>query len=198
MQANTAIGMASTCLTIVAIIKLIQVPRLWVKYIQLLPLLVFLYYPSFVGMMTDLQWFYAFLISSIAALIVIVLVVAVKGSFEPVLLGANLFSIMGTVGFILDIPTILYLYQHCQAASFVSCIVLTNLAVLFFLEYPKKHFSSAQIAKLLSLNFCCMIWSIFMESYGTSIAAAIPFLTLEILQPKLFELENVQTMGVIR
>lgn len=175
------------------VFKLATDSKNWLEYSKYFPLIAFLWTAKLLGM-TEEAWRCAFILGGIAAVIFTALFVHKNVILDRLMLGANLFLVIGAIGFLFRAGSILYWYGMYEGASFLFPIVLVGLATMTYstagfigvLHANNNTIRSASI-KLLVVTLFAFGWSIVANNAGLFISAALPFIILKVIQSKLIE-----------
>lgn len=172
--------------------KLVTDSKNWLEYIKFFPLIIFLWCAKLLGMNEE-AWRTAFIASGLAACLLTGFLIYKKVVLDRLMLGANIFLIVGALAFIFDIESILYWYGVYQGAVFILPIVVVGICSLcssagfIGIENKNKEAVRSTSLYLLGASVICLLWSIMLNRSGIFISAALPFIVLKIIQAKLIE-----------
>ncbi|MBU1045214.1 MAG: hypothetical protein KJ915_12550 [Candidatus Omnitrophica bacterium] len=100
------------------------------KNSEAIPLSIFVVYTRFIDSPIIENWKYPFLVSGLAALIVIISVLRRKIIFDRILLGVNLYLISGALAFITHKWWLYNLYYQLQASGMIVWIIATGIVTV--------------------------------------------------------------------
>jgi len=174
-------------------IVVIRAPENWPSYLPSLPILVFMTYAR-AYQMAPHAWASAFELAGAVSVIVIGLLWYHAISFDRIMLGLNLFLIIGGVGFLADNKTILQWHSSTKGGPLFGCIVLVGLLSMLvtrtgFIGVPTQRKKTSTYASflLLAASFIALVWSITADAQGIFWAVAVPFVALGILRVQLIK-----------
>ncbi len=141
--------------------------------------------------MTNLAWQKAFIAGGLCTLIVLAIHLYKKVTLDRLMLGVNLFLLVGALLFLGDISSLLYYYGTYKGAVFLSCVAIVGLFTTFFSETgffvvkinDKKMIRTSSL-RLLFVTLMSIIWSLITNKYGLIISAVIPFILLRTIYAK--------------
>jgi hypothetical protein len=155
-------------------------------FIKFFPLTAFML-TARLGGMNDIAWKNAFVVGGICTIAVIAFHVYKKMMFDRLMLGVNLFLLIGACSFYGDMSSVLYYLGVYKGPVFLSCLFCVGLLTTLFSQAGFIGIRSADKKKiendslqLLLLSFISIIWSIITNKYGLIISAVIPFIVLRI------------------
>ncbi len=160
---------------------------------QWLPLFVFLLFARFYEMTDDL-WRQAFYVSSMCAFVVIAFLLYKKVIIDRLRFGINLFLIAGSCAFLTESESVLRFFEMYKGVAFFGGIVLVGIITTFFSSYGFVGVSVINKQKLkksslilLGTAIVALVWSFFMNDYGTLVSIVVPFVGLRLLRKSLID-----------
>lgn len=154
--------------------------------IKILPIIIFMLYARLNGM-TELAWKNAFFIGGIAAIIVVAIQLYKKILIDRLVLGINLFLLLGAVAFFAEWDQVLYYYQMYKGVVFLSCIFVVGLITTLFtsagfigVRSEKRQKIKTYSSALLLVNIATIIISILLNPYGIIASVIAPFIGLKL------------------
>ncbi len=160
----------------------------WFLYLKFIPLTVFLLYARYQGM-TTLAWKEAFILAGILALCITSILIYKRVLLDRLMLGMNLFFLVGASAFLFAIMPLLYFYGTYKGAAFFCNILFVGFVTTFFAQagfvgVQTSDASQVRYCSLLLLGGCILglIWSTLTNAYGLFISAGLPFICLKSLQ----------------
>ncbi len=171
----------------------IRNPHEWLSYLHLLPVAVFMFYARAYGM-NERAWVGAFELGGVVAALVIALLWHHNVIMDRIMLGLNIFLMLGGAGFLGGIDTILDWYSMSKGGPLFSCIAAIGLITTFcsprgFVGVLAKKKGAVNYASflLLAATFIALVWSVSAEDYGLLWAVVLPFITLRVMKDQLVE-----------
>jgi len=160
----------------------------FITILQFLPLTIFLVYARLNGM-TDLAWRDAFILAGVTTLIVVAIQVYKKVTFDRLMLGVNLFLLVGAIGFLGKLYGLLSLYGTYKGAALLICTSLIGIVATLFTKagfigvnvIGKAPLKRRYSCFLLIINMIAIVWAIITYQYGLLISAAFPFIVLRFM-----------------
>ncbi len=166
-------------------------PENWLAYLHLLPVVTFMTYARLYGM-HEQAWVGAFELAGLLALIVIAILWHQRVIMDRIMLGLNIFLIMGAAGFLLNSDTILDWYSTTKGGPLFCSIAIVGLISTFSssrgfigIAAKKKELVNYSSFLLLAATFIALVWSVSAESYGLLWAVVLPFIILKIMREQL-------------
>ena len=163
----------------------------YIHLLRFIPLTAFML-TARLGGMNDLAWKNAFIIGGLCTVLVVTFQLYKNIIVHRLMLGVNLFLLVGAGAFLGNVYSILYYFGAYKGPVFLSCILLVGLfTTLFsssgFVGVESKNSKKVYKASLqmLLLNFFAIVWSIIMNSYGLIVSVVIPFIGLRIIYDRL-------------
>jgi len=162
-----------------------------ITVINVLPLTVFMLTARWGGW-TDLAWRDAFIFGGLCTIFVIAVYVYKRATFDRLMLGVNLFLLVGALLFLSNAFSLLYYYGAYKGVVFLSGIAVVGVITTFFseagfigVEGRNKIAIRKASLQLLLFTIFGIIWSFVMNNYGLIITAVVPFIMLRIVREKL-------------
>ena len=154
--------------------------------IKILPIFIFMLYARLNGM-TELAWKNAFFIGGIAAIFVVTIQLYKKILIDRLVLGINLFLLLGAVAFLSEWDHLLDYYQAHKGAVLLSCIFVIGLITTVFtsagfigVKSEKKEKIKIYSYILLFINIATIVISTTLNSYGIIASVIAPFILLKL------------------
>jgi hypothetical protein len=153
------------------------------KLVQFLPLTIFVLISRIYGT-TDDVWSMAFQIGAVAACLQILIFIVSKKSLNRILLGTNLFLILGGVGFYFRFKPILNIYGTMREATiFCSLLLVGIVSTLFtqrgYIDTDKLLDNKVTIKKssifLLAITAVSLVISVLMRG-NIWLSGTLPFI----------------------
>ncbi len=127
-----------------------------------------------------------FVVAAVEAVAVTVAVLALRGRLNPVLLGTNLWLILGAVGFGLPVGPLAELLGRFQAAGLFACALLVGVALTgasptgyVGVELSSRRAVLAGSAIMLLLTAAALAWSlVFVDN--VRLGGGLPFILLNV------------------
>lgn len=159
--------------------------------LKFLPLTIFML-SARLGGLTDVAWKQAFFLGGLCAIIIFAIHIYKKVILDRLMLGINLFLLVGAFAFLGNVPLFLYCYGTYKGAVFLSCLGIIGVITTCFsqagfigvITNNKREMRKASL-QLLVLNIIAIVWSLAANNYGLLITAVIPFIVLRIVYAKL-------------
>jgi hypothetical protein len=166
-------------------------PRNWLAYLHLLPVVTFTTYARLCGM-HEQAWTGAFELAGIVAVIVIAILWHQRIIMDRIMLGVNIFLIIGAAGFLLNSDTILDWYGTSKGGPlFCSIAAIGLITTIFsprgFIGVVAKKKETVQYSSflLLAVTFIALVWSVSAEMYGLLWAVVLPLVILKGMREQL-------------
>jgi hypothetical protein len=145
-----------------------------------------------VGGLTNLAWQQAFILGGICTIIILGIHLYKKVILDRLMLGVNLFLLVGAFAFLSDTSSILYYFGTYKGAVFLSCIAIVGLVTTFFshagfigIKTNNAKMIRKSSLQLLFFTIISIIWSLITNNYGLLTSAVIPFIILRTIYAKL-------------
>ncbi len=158
------------------------------EYLQLLPLIAFVVYARIFSM-ADAGLSDAFIFAGFCSVFVCLFFWHYNMVFDRLLLGMNLFFLVGAYGSMFSCAKILQWYAAPMGSSFFGCVAIVGLlATLFtkfgFIGMQHKKSQATQYASFLlfGATVIALIWSIKFDESGWFVALVIPFILLFVVR----------------
>lgn len=111
---------------------------------------------------------------------------------DRIMLGLNIFLIVGACGFLFEIPAILDWYSSSKGGPLFTCIAVVGFISMFCtktgfigIATKKKEIMNYTSFLLLAATFIALVWSVSAEAYGLLWAVVMPFIVLKITRDQL-------------
>lgn len=173
------------------IAMIVRNPANWLTYLPLLPVILFTGYARMYGMHQH-AWIGAFELAGVVAGIVIALLWHQRIVMDHIMLGLNLFLIVGALGFFLHIDSILDWYSTSHGGPLFTIIALVGLVTIFcssrgFIGVTSKKPGAVKYASflLLAATFIALVWSVSADFHGLLWAVILPFIALRLIREQL-------------
>lgn len=157
------------------------------------PLVAFILYAWAYGM-TDQAWLGAFELGGLLALIVTGMQLKEGVILDRIMLGLNVFLIVGAIGFLFDVGAILEWYSVSRGGPLFGSIAMVGLiATLFtkagFIGVIKRDKQAQKYASflLLAATFVAFIWAVNGDDRGIFWAVVVPFILLRLTREQLIQ-----------
>jgi len=158
---------------------------------QWLSLFIFLLFARFYEMTDDL-WRQAFYVSSVCAIVITAFLLYKKIIIDRLRFGINFFLITGAFAFLIESESILRLFNMYKGVVFFGGIAIVGIITTFFsplgflgVSVSNKHALKNKSLVLLGVTIIALMWSFFMNDYGTILSIVIPFVGLRLLRKSL-------------
>ncbi len=166
-------------------------PSHWHYYLKWVPVSAFMIGARAYGM-TDEAWHNAFILAGFFAVFIFVILSRQKIIYDRLMLGVNVFFLMGAYGFLFGNDLILEWYSASKGGPFFGCIMVVGLlATLFtksgFVGVKHKNKQAVQYASFLlfAAAVIASIWSVRADAQGLLISVVIPFILLRVIRDQL-------------
>lgn len=157
-------------------------PRLWDRLVLFIPLVAFILYVQWQGDYIDSS---AFILSGFVSVFVIMLLHHHQVRYDRLLLGMNVFFVVGAIGYLFSIPMIIDWYAGPIGIPFFSSLILTGLWSIFFTEvgfvgikYKNPDVAQRMSFLLLAIVILALLWNMNMVLWGFRWAVIVPALTV--------------------
>jgi hypothetical protein len=174
-------------------IRLFQRPNNWLLYLHSLPIIIFMSYARYYDM-SEQAWVGAFELAAVTAIGVIFILWQQNILFDRIMLGLNIFLIIGAIGFLFNNETILQWYSTSHGGPLFMCIVLVGIVSMIFTKagfigVQHKNKDAVRYASFLLLvaTFIALVWSVSADADGLFWAVALPLVILSIVRHLLSE-----------
>jgi len=159
-----------------------------INVLKFLPLTVFIVYARLNGM-TDVAWREAFILGGICTLIVVAVQLYKKVTFDRLMLGVNLFLLVGAVAFLGELYGILMLYGTYKGAALLACVGIVGLMTTLFTDarfigvdvVGKTALKKRYSFMLLLVTMLAFVWAVMMNQQGLVVSAIVPFIILRVM-----------------
>ncbi len=174
-------------------IKLYRNPKQWLHYLRFFPLTVFMVYARSYGM-TNQAWYGAFVLAGLCSLAMFAILVNKRVMLDRLMLGVNLFFLVGACGFLFNVEEILQWYSETRGGPFFGCIALVGvLSILFtkagFIGVKNKSNKAIQYSSFLlfAATIISWVWSVRYDDQGLGFAVVLPCLLLFVVRDQLIK-----------
>lgn len=113
---------------------------------------------------------------------------------DRIMLGINLFLIVGAIGFLLNNDTILDWYGSTKGGPLFCAVAIVGIITTMFssrgfigVVAKKRELVVYSSLLLLAATFIALVWSVSAESQGIFWAIVVPFILLKVMREKLIE-----------
>jgi hypothetical protein len=144
--------------------------------------------------MSEQAWVGAFELAAVTAIGVIFILWQQNILFDRIMLGLNIFLIIGAIGFLFNNETILQWYSTSHGGPLFMCIVLVGIVSMIFTKagfigVQHKNKDAVRYASFLLLvaTFIALVWSVSADADGLFWAVALPLVILSIVRHLLSE-----------
>ncbi len=166
-------------------------PSNWPTYLRWVPVSAFMICARFYGM-TNEAWSNAFILAGFCSLFIFIVLFRQKIIFDRIMLGVNLFFLIGAYGFLSGNDAILEWYAASKGGPFFGCIVVVGLLATIltkqgFIGVKHKNKQAMQYASFLlfAASVIALIWSVRMDEQGLLLSVVIPFILLRVIRDQL-------------
>ena len=166
-------------------------PSQWHYYLKWVPASAFMISARAYGM-TDEAWSTAFILAGFFTVFIFMILSRQGIIYDRLMLGVNLFFLMGAYGFLSGNDAILEWYSASKGGPFFGCIVVVGLLFTLFTQYGfvgvrHKNKQAVQYASFLlfAAAVIALIWSVRADEQGLLISVVIPFILLRVIRDQL-------------
>ena len=158
------------------------------KTFEALPLSIFVVYTRFIDTAIIENWKYPFLISALAAIIVIISVLRRKIIFDRILLGVDLYLISGALAFITGQGWLSGIYYQLQASGMFLWIIAAGIAAVSlnskgFIGVKSSDINSIRKYSGYLLLLCAAAFTFSFATRGNILLSGLlPFTCLFLIQ----------------
>ncbi len=159
--------------------------------LEAIPLSVFLLYIRNIDTANPQSWVAPFITSGSMALIVIIVFLYKKITFNRIFLGINIYLLSGCIAFITHQSWLNRLYGSLQASGMLLLIIITGIVSTAFspkgfigINSPDKKSVIRFSAYLLIFSVCAFVISFFFQS-SMILSELVPFIGLFFIQSAL-------------
>lgn len=171
------VGLCWFCYLLVTVIKK---PGEWPTLVQILPLLAFLNYARCFDL-SEACWPYAFILAGFVALVVTITLASLNILMDRMLLGVNLFFILGGIAFAANLNGILNLLGEYKGGFFLGSILIVGIVTTLFTRtgFLAIEAEASLVTKgswmLVALNCIAVVWAVFFVQSGLLWSTVLPF-----------------------
>ncbi len=166
-------------------------PSHWYDYLKWLPVSSFMICARAYGM-TDEAWHNAFILAGFFTVFILIVLLRHSIVLDRLMLGVNLFFLVGAYGFVSGNDAILEWYSASKGGPFFGWIVVVGLLATLFTQYGfvgvrHKNKQAVQYTSflLLAAAVVALIWSVRIDEQGLLISVVIPFILLGVIRDQL-------------
>jgi hypothetical protein len=159
----------------------------YVYFIKFLPLVAFML-TARLGGMDDIAWKNAFIVGGLCTIMVVAFHLYKKIMFDRLMLGVNLFLLVGACAFLSNMYSLLYYFGTYKGPVFLVSTFVVGLCTTIFskagfvgVDTPDRKKIYTTSLRLLFFNFVCIIWSIMTNDNGFIISVVVPFVALRVI-----------------
>jgi hypothetical protein len=166
-------------------------PSQWQDYLRWLPVSAFMIGARAYGM-TNEAWQNAFILAGFFTIFILLVLLRHHVVLDRLMLGVNVFFLLGAYGFISGNDAILDWYAASKGGPFFGCIVLVGLLATLFTKHgfigeihknkQEVHYASFL---LLAAAVVALIWSVRTDERGLVFSVVIPFILLRVIRDQL-------------
>ena len=164
-----------------------------IKIFEAAPLMIFLGYIRIIDANVPENWKLPYIISGLAAVIVIIIFLYKKRLLDRLFLGFNLYFISGGIAFITNQWWLSKLYYQLQASGLLLWVIITGITTILFSSYGFVGVKSSDTTSVKKYSYYLLFFSIIAFSFSficrgnRVLSEIVPFIGLYLLQSVLRE-----------